>query len=298
MSKIFGAVETGGTKCVCLAASSPTVILAETQIPTGDPEKTTAAIAEFFRAFEQTSQQQIERYGLACFGPIDLNTQSATYGQILATPKAGWKGWDLPGKLKRALGKEITLDTDVNGAALGEYQWGAAQGLRSFLYLTIGTGIGGGGMLDGRLLHGMLHPEMGHILLPHDKTLDPFAGICPFHGDCFEGLASGPAIQARWSVEAVHLPPEHPAWELEARYIAAALHTLICSLSPERIILGGGVMQQGFLFGKIRRKVQESLAGYVSSGRILDEIDEYIVPPALGKRAGVLGALALAMRGA
>jgi fructokinase len=179
-------------------------------------------------------------------------------------------------------------------AALGEARWGAAQGLTTFLYLTVGTGIGGGGLSNGRLMHGLLHPEMGHILLPHNRERDTFSGVCPYHGDCLEGLASGPAMRARWGVAADTLPPDHPAWKLEAHYLALACVNFICTLSPQRIILGGGVMNQSQLFPLIRQETQSLLNGYVQAPAILQHIDAYIVPPALGGRAGVLGALALA----
>jgi len=187
----------------------------------------------------------------------------------------------------------VGFDTDVNGAALGEQRWGAAQGLDTFLYFTIGTGVGGGGMVGGKLMHGLVHPEMGHMRLPHDWQADPFKGTCPFHGDCFEGLAAGPALHARWGQPAETLPPDHPAWQLEARYIALALGNFIVTISPQRIILGGGVMSSPHMFPTVRSQVQQFLNGYVQSPAILEHIDEYIVAPGLGNRAGVLGAIAL-----
>ncbi len=191
---------------------------------------------------------------------------------------------------------QVGFDTDVNVAAVGEAEWGAAQGLDTFLYLTIGTGIGGGGLVGGQLMHGLVHPEMGHIRVPHDMTADPFAGVCPFHGDCLEGLASGPAIESRWGRPAAELQPDHPAWDLEAQYLALALVNFICTLSPQRIIMGGGVMDQTQLFPLIRGKVQSLLADYIRAEAILARIDQYIVPPGLGNRSGVLGAIALAQR--
>ena len=188
----------------------------------------------------------------------------------------------------------MAFDTDVNAAAYGEYVWGAAQGLHTFIYYTIGTGVGGGGMIAGRLMHGLVHPEMGHVFLPHDRVRDPYPGRCPYHGDCFEGLASGPAIAERWGADPQTLPPDHPAWALEADYIALALANTICMLSPQRIILGGGVMERRFLFPMIRQRVRTILNGYIVHEAILTRIDDYIVPPALGGRAGVLGAVALA----
>ncbi len=234
--------------------------------------------------------------GIAAFGPLDPDPASPTYGHITTTPKEGWAHTDFVGALRRHFDGPIAFDTDVNGAALGEWRWGAARGLDTFIYLTVGTGIGGGGMARGRLLHGLIHPEMGHIRLARDPQRDPFAGICPFHGDCLEGLASGPALEKRWGQKAETLPPDHPAWDLEADYLAQALHNFICVLSPQRIILGGGVMQQRHLFPRIRARVLASLNGYVQSPALLERIDEYIVPPALGSRAGVLGAIALGER--
>jgi fructokinase len=198
--------------------------------------------------------------------------------------------------LKSAFDIPMAFDLDVNGAAFGEGRWGAAQGLDTFIYLTVGTGIGGGAMTNGRLLHGLLCPEMGHILLPHDKERDPFEGACPFHNDCFEGLASGPALEKRWGQKAETLPLDHPAWELEAHYIAMALANYIYTLSPQRIIIGGGVGGNERLLPIIRRNVQNLLNGYVQSPAITENMDEYIVPPALGVRSGMLGAIALAKK--
>jgi fructokinase len=216
------------------------------------------------------------------------------FGYITTTPKSGWANTDFFGRISRALGVPVEFDTDVNAAALGEAMWGAAKGLETFVYMTVGTGIGGGGMVNGRLLHGLQHPEMGHLRLPHDLGLDPYSGACPFHGDCFEGLAAGPALLGRWGHHAEELPPDHPAWRLEAHYLALGLANLICMLSPQRIILGGGVMQQKALFQMVRRNVQQLLNGYLQVPSILEQIDQYIVPATLGNRAGVLGAIALA----
>jgi fructokinase len=200
------------------------------------------------------------------------------------------------GTLRSAIDIPIGFDTDVNGAALGEWRWGAAQGLDTFIYLTIGTGIGGGGLANGELMHGLLHPEMGHIPLPRDPDVDPFEGSCPFHGDCLEGLASGPAMEKRWGQKAETLSANHPAWDLEAGYIALALRSFICTLSPQRIIIGGGVAQQAHLMPLIREKTLATLNGYVQSPSILEHIDEYIVPAVLEGKAGILGAFVLAER--
>jgi fructokinase len=292
MSELIGGIEAGGTKFVCAVGTGPHDVRAETRFPTTYPEETIGrAIAFFLECQEQFGA--LAAVGIAAFGPLDPTPGSPTYGMITSTPKPGWANTDFAGALQAALGIPIGFDTDVNGAALGEGRWGAAQGLENFLYLTIGTGIGGGGVVNNRPLHGLIHPEMGHIAMPHDWAADPFPGHCPFHGDCLEGLASGPAMNARWKQRAETLPPEHPAWELEAHYLALALQTFICTLSPERIIMGGGVMQQSHLLEAVRHKVLDYLNGYVQSPAILSNIEHYIVAPGLGTQAGILGAFVL-----
>ncbi len=292
---LFGAIEGGGTKFVCAVGKADGQILSETRFPTTTPKETLARTIAFFQEQNQ-ALGPLTSLGIACFGPLDPNPSSPTFGHILATPKPGWSGADVVGRLQAALGIPIGFDTDVNGAALGEARWGAAQGLSTFLYFTIGTGIGGGAMVEGRLLHGLIHPEMGHVLLPHDTSCDPFPGICPFHGDCFEGLASGPALEKRWGQRAETLPADHPAWELEADYIAIAMEGFICAFSPQRIILGGGVPQQPQLIPLVRTKTLALLANYIQSKEVLENMDRYIVPPDLGSRAGIAGALALAQQ--
>ncbi len=287
---LYGGIEAGGTKIVCALGSGPTDMRAEMRIPTTTPEETLGQIITFF----QQQASPIAAIGIGAFGPLSPDPNAPDYGFITTTPKPGWANVDVAGTIGRALSVPVGFDTDVNVAALGEARWGAAQGLHTFLYLTVGTGIGGGGLSNGRLMHGLLHPEMGHILLPHNRERDPFSGVCPYHGDCLEGLASGPAMRARWGEAAETLPADHPAWALEAHYLALACVNFICTLSPQRIILGGGVMNQSQLFPLIRREVQNLLNGYVQAPAILQHIDTYIVPPALGGRAGVLGALALA----
>jgi len=294
-NRLFGGIEGGGTKFVCAVTDETGDIQAETRFPTTFPEETLARAVDFFKVKIQ-ALGPLSSIGVASFGPLDPRPASATFGHILPTPKPSWTNADIITPLRKAFNIPIGFDTDVNGAALGEWRWGAAQGLDNFIYLTIGTGIGGGGLVNGELLHGLLHPEMGHIPLPHNKSLDPFEGICPFHKDCFEGLASGPALEKRWGQKAETLPANHPAWELEAHYIALALSSFICTLSPERIILGGGVSQQSNLMPLIREKTCESLNNYVQSPAILENIDSYILPPKLGNRAGVLGAIALALQ--
>lgn len=295
MNELVGGIEAGGTKFVCAVGTGPDDIRAEVRFPTTTPEETIGRAVAFF-------EEQAERHGrpaaigVGAFGPIDPNPASPAFGHITSTPKPGWANVDLAGRLAAALGVPLGFDTDVNVAALGEWRWGRGKGLNNFIYLTIGTGIGGGILIDGRPVHGLIHPEMGHILVRHDRAADPYGGRCPYHGDCLEGLASGPAIGERWGRPASELPPQHPAWELEASYLAQALHAYVCTLSPERIILGGGVMEQQHLFPLVRRKVRESLNGYVQSPAILREDDNYIVPPGLGNRAGIVGALVQAQR--
>lgn len=289
---LFGGIEAGGTKFVCAVGTGPDDIRAEIRFPTTTPAENLSQCLAFFR--EQGDRYgELTAVGIASFGPVDPDPCSPTFGYITTTPKPGWANTDFAGVIGRSLGVPVGFDTDVNGAALGEWRWGAAQGLDTFIYLTIGTGIGGGVMVNGRLLHGLIHPEMGHIPLPHDWAADPFPGRCPYHGDCLEGMASGPAIADRWGQPGGDLPPDHPAWELEAHYLALALHSFICTLSPQRIIMGGGVMAQPQIFPLLRQKVQGSLSGYVQHTAVLENIDSYIVPPALGAQAGVAGAIAL-----
>jgi len=287
---IYGGIEGGGTKFVCATGEQSGTLLSRTEFPTTTPLETIARAIEFFKA----QPHPLESIGIGSFGPVDLKPASSKFGYVTSTPKNGWRDTEFAGAVRRAMGLPVAFDTDVNAAALGEARWGAAQGLDTFLYLTIGTGLGGGGMANGRLIHGLVHPEMGHIRVPHDRDADPFPGCCPFHGDCLEGLVCGPALEARWGRRGETLPQDHPAWDLEAQYIAYGLATWICTLSPERIILGGGVMRQAGLFFRVRGKVLDLLHGYIQAPDILEHIDRYIVPPALGGDAGVLGAIALA----
>jgi fructokinase len=289
----YGGIEAGGTKFVCMVASGPDDVRAEERFPTTSPAETIGQAVAFFR--QQAREVALAGIGVGSFGPVDLDPASPTFGFITTTPKPGWANTDFAGVLRAAVDVPVEFDTDVNAAAFGEYRWGAAQYLDPVIYLTIGTGIGGGVICNGRPLHGLVHPEMGHMLMRHDRELDPFPGVCPYHGDCFEGLASGPAMKQRWGQPAETLPGDHPAWNIEAHHIALALTNLVLNYSPRRIVLGGGVMQNEGLFPLVRRQVQQLLNGYVQSPQILKEIDRYIVPPALENRAGVLGAIALAM---
>jgi fructokinase len=276
-----GGIEAGGTK-FALAIGSRPEDLEVGEVPTTTPEETLRRTVDFFK-----SRPAVKAIGIGSFGPIDPNPSSPTYGYITSTPKLAWRNFNFAGAIRDALGVEVAFDTDVNAAALGEFRWGAAQSLDTFLYLTVGTGIGGGGMVNGRLLHGRTHPEMGHIRVPHDREQDPFAGCCPYHQDCLEGLACSPAIRARWGQAGESLPDDHPAWDLEAQYLALGIASWTFTLSPQRIILGGGVLRRAELYSMIRDKVAVLLNDYVESPEI--------VPPLLDARAGVLGAIALAL---
>ncbi len=292
--KLYGAIEAGGTKFVCVVAGGPNHIVDEIRYMTTTPEETLGKAIQFFQPF--ITSGQVGAIGVGSFGPLDLNPESSTYGFIMSTPKPGWSNTDVLGTLRRALQVNIAFDMDVNIAALGEYLWGASKGYDPSLYLTVGTGIGGGYIVNGKPLIGLLNLEMGHILVPHSRELDPFPGVCPFHGDCFEGLASGPAIEKRLGLAGAVVPENDPFWDIEADYIASALMNYILTLSPKKIILGGGVMQREFLFPTVRQRVRELLNGYVSNKSLLENIEAYILPPGLGNQSGSLGAIALAMQ--
>ncbi len=289
---LYGGIEAGGTKFICAVGTGPNDLRAETRFATTTPEETIPRAIAFFQPYAT----QLAAIGIGSFGPIDPRPASPAFGYITTTPKPGWAHTDFVGPLQKIYNLPIGFDTDVNAAALGEQNWGAAQGLDTFIYLTIGTGIGGGVMVEGNLLHGVMHPEMGHIFVPHNREQDSFEGSCPYHGDCLEGLASGPALESRWGVRAESLPNPHPAWELESSYLADAIVNYTLPLAPQRVILGGGVMQQAHLFPLIREKVQKRLNGYLAATEIIEQMEGFIVPPALGQRAGILGALALAQQ--
>jgi fructokinase len=288
---LFGGIECGGSSFVCAIGSGPSDIVAETSFPTTTPDETLAHAVDFFRM--EDIRHAISAIGIASFGPVDLDRSSPTYGHVTSTPKPGWGGTDIVGYIGRELSLPVGFDTDVNATALAEHRWGAATGLDTFVYVTVGTGIGGGGLLDGRPMHGLVHPEMGHMLVPHHPD-DGFTRCCPYHGDCLEGLASGPSIRQRWGAPPEDLPDDHPAWGLEAGYLAAGLANLVLALSPQRIVLGGGVMSRSVLYPLVRQGLLDRLAGYVQAPALVEDIDSYVVPPALGARAGVLGAIALA----
>jgi len=295
---LAGAVEGGGTKFVCAVGSTPHD-LSRTEFPTGDnPMRVLTRVTDWLSE-QQRERGALQAIGIGSFGPLDLHTDSPTYGYITSTPKPGWRDTDVRGAVRRAFpGIPIGFDTDVNAAALGEYFWGNASGLSDFVYVTIGTGIGAGGVAGRQLIHGLVHPEMGHMLLPRVPG-DTFAGVCPYHGACWEGLCSGPALLKRSGMPAETLPPEHDAWVLETQYIACAVANIVCMLSPQRVIIGGGVRNAGRLgedqfFRLIREKTQAALNGYIASPALCEEIGNYIVPPHLGDNAGICGALALA----
>jgi fructokinase len=286
---VYGGVEAGGSKWECAVGTRPDRVAASETIPTTTPEETIGRVVEFFER-----EGPVDAIGVGCFGPVDLRLDSPTWGSITTTPKPGWAHTEVGREVRRRLSVPVAFDTDVNAAALGEHRWGAAQGLDTFCYITVGTGIGGGGMARGRLLHGLVHPEFGHMRVPHEWEADPFRGACPYHGDCWEGLASGRAIEARWRQAAAELAARSEVWELEARYLALGLIAVICILSPQRILIGGGVMSQPGLLQLVRRHVRQLVHGYLDTAAIGREIDTYISPPGLGPRSGVIGAIALA----
>ena len=290
---IFGGVEIGGSEIVCAIGTSPMNILNETIIFTRSPSETLPEIIQFFLN-QQKEYGNITAIGIASFGPLDLNPRSPTYGQIISTPKSGWVGTDVIHPFQNALNIPVYLDTDVNGAALGEWLSGAGRGFDTILYMTVGTGIGVGAIFSGKIFHGSNHPEMGHMRIPHDFVNDPFVGICPFHGDCLEGLASGHAIELRWLSRPENLPYNHPAWALEAQYLAYATTNLIFTFSPQRIILGGGIMRHLGLLKRIQQETNKLVNGYGNFGE--REINQIMVEPMLGDRAGVCGAIGLAMQ--
>jgi len=289
---LFGGIEAGGTKFVCAVGTNPEDLREPYRFGTTSPKETIEKIIKYFK--EQNKREKISAIGIGSFGPVDLKKNSSTYGYITSTPKIKWQNTNFYGKIQKTLNVPVGFDTDVNAAALGEHQWGAARDVSDFIYITIGTGIGGGGIINGEFLHGLIHPEMGHIFIPHDTKVDPYEGKCPFHNNCFEGLASGTAIKDRWGKSGEKLGRDHPAWDLEAKYISFAVINYICILSPERIVLGGGVMKQKQLLPMIHERVKSLLNNYIQAPEITDNIEKYIVTPELEDNAGVLGAIALA----
>jgi len=285
---LLGGIEAGGTKFICGFGTGPNDLVTA-RFPTTTPEETLHHVIAFLK---EKAGARLRAVGIGSFGPVDLDPISPTYGSITSTPKPGWASVNLIRPVENALGIPVGFDTDVNAAALGEAEWGAGRDLSDLLYLTVGTGIGGGAIVGNLIMHGLVHPEMGHIRVPHDRARDPFDGVCPYHGDCLEGLASGPAMKERWGAPAEELPADHPAWALEAHYLALGVATLALTLSPRRIVLGGGVMQP-HLFGPLRDEFARLMNGYVRHAAVTERLDEYVVPPALGNRSGILGALVL-----
>jgi len=272
---VFGGIEAGGSKWKCAVGTGPDELRAVSTIATATPAETIGEAVGFF-----DREGPVDAIGIGSFGPVDL-----ARGVITTTPKPGWAYTDVSGEIGRRLGVPVAFDTDVNAAALGEHRWGALQGLDVCCYVTVGTGIGGGILVGGTPVHGLQHPEVGHLRIPHDRDEDPFPGVCPFHGDCWEGLASGPAMEARWGRPADEVADDAP-WALEARYLALGVLALMAVVSPQRIVVGGGVLNRRGLLELVQRQLDQLVSGYVAVPEL--------VPPALGARAGVLGALALA----
>ena len=286
--KYYGSLEAGGTKMVCAIGDEQGNILERVSIPTLEPENTMPAIVEFFK------NKNISALGIGCFGPVDLDKKSATYGYITTTPKLAWKNYDIVGTCKKELGVPVGFDTDVNASALGEATWGCTKELDHSIYITVGTGIGAGVIIDGKPYHGMLHPEAGHIFLARHPQDPMEKGVCPYHDLCLEGLASGPAIAARWGKPGAELADRKEVWELEAYYLAQAICSYIMILSPERIIVGGGVSHQEQMMPMIRAEVQRQMGGYIQA-KGMQDLDSYIVLPSLNDNQGILGGLKLAM---
>lgn len=284
---VLGALEAGGTKMVCAIGNEQGQVLERTSIPTVSPKETMPRMIDFFRG------HNVEALGIGCFGPINPVKGTATYGCITSTPKLAWQNYNIVGAFEEALNCPVGFDTDVNASMLGEVTFGAARGLDSCIYVTIGTGVGVGVYVNGGLLHGMMHPEAGHILLQRHPA-DTYAGKCPFHGNCLEGMAAGPAIEERWGAKGTELSGRREVWELEAYYIAQACVNYTLAYAPRRIILGGGVMHQEQLFSMIRRQYRELMADYVDAPELKD-LDSYIVPCSLEDNQGVMGCLQLAV---
>lgn len=284
----LGALEAGGTKMVCAIGGETGKIFEQVSIPTETPEITVPKLAGYFK------EREVDALGIGCFGPIELNRSAPMYGCITSTPKIAWRNYNIVNAFTEALQCPIGFDTDVNSSVLGEVTFGQAKGKSCVIYLTIGTGVGGGIYIEGNLLHGMLHPEMGHVLVQR-RDSDAYAGKCPYHKNCLEGLAAGPAIEERWGKKAAFLADKPEVWELEADYIAQALTGYILTLSPQMIILGGGVMHQEQLFPLIRKKVTQMLGGYIQT-KELDDMEHYIVPASLNDNQGIMGCLELAKR--
>lgn len=287
MSDLYGGVETGGTWCVCALGTGPSELVACDEFRTRAPDQTIEQIVNFF----QRGPSPVA-VGIGAFGPLDLRAESPTWGYVTTTPKPGWAHVSLAPRIEDSLGVPVAFDNDVAAAAVGEHRWGAGRNVGALCYLTVGTGIGAGMLIDGRPWHGLIQPEVGHLRIPHDGS---FSGICPVHGDCWEGLSSGPALEARWGASPDELPDDHPAWTMEAEYLALGILSIVSVFSPERVIVGGGVLDHAGLLDRVRGRLTELIGGYLDSPLLGERIDEFLVAPELGDRAGVLGAIALAM---
>jgi len=293
LATLLAGVEMGGTKCVCTLGTGPEDIRAQVTLPTLDPDTTLEALGAVIQKWLESATPP-EALGVASFGPIDLRRNSPTYGRMGATPKRGWPNTDIVGYFTRRFGLPVAISTDVIGAALAEGRWGDARGLRDFAYITVGTGIGAGLIVGGQSVFGLHHPEVGHLRIVRAPG-DTWPGNCPFHGDCVEGLASGPAIAARTGEVPASLDADNPVWDSVAHTLAQLVHSLVATVAPQRILIGGGVMSsQPHLFPRIRSATLKSLNGYLHIPEVLNDIDRFIVPPGLGTLAGPLGSLAVA----
>ena len=289
---LLGGVETGGSWCVCALGRGPGELVMVEKFPTTGPRETLARVIDFFT---DPGRPRAAAIGVGAFGPIQLDERSPQWGEVQpSTPKREWAGAPLGATLRAGLEVPVVLDTDVNAAALGELRWGAGRDVESLGYVTVGTGIGAGLIIEGGPVHGLLHPEAGHVRIPHDRVRDPFDGVCPFHGDCWEGLASGRSIALRWDTDPAAMPDDHPAWALEAEYVAAGILAILLIASPHRVIAGGGVMDRPGLLERVRGELGRLLGGYLDRPELGGDLRDYLVAPALGDDAGVLGAIALA----
>ncbi len=291
--RMFGGIDVREDEFICAIGNSAGELRYKTVFPTTTPRDTVYRAAEFFKGLSQTSP--LSGIGIASFGPVDPDPDSPYYGYITTTPKPGWAQFNIVGNIKEALNLPVAFDTDANGAAIGESIWGNSKGVDSLIYWTVGCGIGAGGLLSGKLMHGLIHPEMGHMHVPHDTETDPFEGVCPYHRNCLEGLASIHAIKNRWHFRhSSEIPDDHPAWDLEAKYLSYAMANCIMSLSPKKIIIGGGVMNRKILYPKIQKETTKLVNGYIKHTELLANIENYIVPPGLGDDSALYGAIALA----
>lgn len=293
--KYFGGIEGGGTWFRCLIANGPDDIYLQESFRTLDSGETLQKVSEFF--LKAQDEVEIEAIGVGCFGPLVLDKNSENFGMIEFSRHDSWNEVNLFKEFSKRIGLPIFLDTDVNAAVLGEYLWGAGQGLDNFVYLTIGTGIGGGAIVDGKIHHGIQHPEMGHMLIAHDINEDDFEGGCNFHGYCFEGLASGTALRRRWGIPAEEIPADHEAWDFEAKYLATGIFNIFLVLGPQRVALGGSVMKASGLIEKIREKIGGIAKGYILKEQNLKNIEEMLTLPELGEYSGRFGSVALAIVG-